>query len=433
MLEGTKRRRSMRIASSFKRRSRPRERRAAAGWACVWIASFSFGCFFELEDVALPGIGGGGSGGIDDSAGTGGTSVGGTPIAGAGGSAGAVVCGVGQKDCGGGCVPISTDNGCGRATCTPCTALPHASVSCNVDTGNCQLEACDIGFADCDADSSAAAYTGQAGPNGCEYPFELTAGELRDATTTPLDVPLVNNIDIRDGSRNDWTGVPTYPLLATCDNCVDDALPPVIAQNELPSRRDLDAYFRVAWNQDFFYVLGDVYDSRLFTDGASLMLGQCQNGAPCEDGLQLFVDGRNDRASKPQYDNTDLRMFLGTSEKVLRFSGTPPNTNSSILDLDLKATVHKAACYRIEAKISWAFIVVPNGQAVPNLFPPAVGQEYGFDLAVNDWRPGASDETPRRESQLFWVSPAPDYRQVTTGFGPMRLSQGASGAGEVPQ
>jgi cellulose/xylan binding protein with CBM9 domain len=433
MLEGTKRRRSMRIASSFKRRSRPRERRAAAGWACAWAASFSFGCFFELEDVALTGIGGGGSGGIDEGAGTGGTAIGGAPIGGSGGSAGAVVCGAGQKDCGNGCEPFSKENGCGRATCTPCAALPQATVSCNVDTGNCQLEACNVGFADCDADStSAGTYTGDPGRNGCEYPFGIVAGELREATVSPLDVPLASNIDIRDGSRNDWTGVPTYPLLATCDNCVDDALPPVIAQNEVPSRRDLDAWFRVAWDQNFFYVLGDVYDSGLFTEGASLM-GQCQNGAPCEDGLQIFVDGRNDRASSPQYSNTDLRLFLGTSEKALRISGTPPNS-SSPGDLDFKATLHGAACYRIEAKISWAFIVVPsNLQPIPNLFPPAVGQEYGFDLAVNDWRPGAPDETARRESQLFWVSPAPDYRQSTAGLGPMRLAEGASGAGGAPQ
>jgi hypothetical protein len=425
MLEGTKRRRSMRIASTFKRRSHPRERLAAAGWACAWVASFSFGCFFELEDVALSGFGGGGGSGGIDVAGTGGTSIGGTPIGGTGGT-GAVVCGTGLKDCGSGCVPISKDNGCGRDTCTPCGALQVASVSCNTDTGNCQLDACAPGFADCDADTND--YTGDPGSNGCEYSFAPT-GEFGNPTLRPLHVPLAN-IDISDGSRNDWTGVPTYPLIATCDNCVDDALPPVIAQNEVPPRRDLEAYFRVAWDQNFFYVLGDVYDSRLFTDGASLMLGQCQNGAPCEDGLQLFIDGRNDRASKPQYDNTDLRIFLGTSGQAYRISGAQAGAG----ELDVKATVHEAACYRIEAQISWAFIVVPpNLEPIANLFPPAVGQEYGFDIAVNDWDPGVSDETPRRESQLFWVSPAPDYRNSTVGFGPMRLTEGASGAGGGPQ
>jgi hypothetical protein len=238
-----------------------------------------------------------------------------------------------------------------------------------------------------------------------------------------LEVPLATSISIADQSRDDWAGVPAYPLVATCDNCVDDALPDVTAKNEVPLRSDLDAYFRVAWDQDFFYVLGDVFDSSLVANGAENANGQCQNGALCEDALTIFFDGRNDRALNSRYDIDDSRVFLGLGGKAFRVSGAPVQTQ----DVDLKAVQHGPACYRIEAQFSWNFIVGVQGNAseLAGQFPPAVDQQYGFDISVNDWDPGVSDPTPKRESQLFWVNPGAEYQRVTSGFGPIRLTAAA--------
>ncbi len=393
------------------------------------LASASLGCFFELDELVPPlsGVGGGGTGG-DAASGAGGSSLGGeAPVGGSGGSPVDPQCPPNQKECGSGCVPFAVENGCSDPTCTPCAPLSNATLTCNTDSGACQLAECAAGFADCNADT--AAYTGQAGSDGCEYPFGPN-GELRE-TPALLEVPLTDiAIDIGDGERGDWTGIPAYPLLATCNNCVDQSLPEVTAKNEVPPRRDLEAYFRVAWDQDFFYVLGDVSDSALFADGLSLGDGQCQNGALCEDGLAVFFDGRNNRAESPQPSTDDLYVYVSLGGKAFRVSGAPVRTQ----DLDFKATAHGAACYRLEAKFAWSYVTgVQNGQPVDGQFPPAVGQEYGFDVSVNDWDPSVSDQTPRRESQLFWVNPGNGYQQDTSNFGPIRLTDAVPAAPTGPQ
>jgi hypothetical protein len=200
----------------------------------------------------------------------------------------------------------------------------------------------------------------------------------------------------------------------------------VTAKNEVPSRRDLDAYFRVAWDDDFLYVLGDVFDQQLFRDGQTLSDGRCQGGALCEDAFTVFIDGHDDRAEQPSYGNDDLRVFLALggdetsplSRKAFRVSGAPIVPGQ----VDLKATVHAPACYRIEAQFAWSYITaVPNGQTLEGLFPPQEGFEYGFDMSVNDWDLSVSEEKPQRESQLFWVSPGDQYQHVTSGFRPLRL------------
>ena len=75
-----------------------------------------------------------------------------------GGSAGAPpglhLCPSGQKRCSaqGPCVPMTVENGCGSEECVPCTTPLEARVSCNTDTWECRVDACNPGYADCDGD-----------------------------------------------------------------------------------------------------------------------------------------------------------------------------------------------------------------------------------------------------------------------------------------
>lgn len=410
----------MRFASLFQRRTESRGARAAALCAGVGAGLFWAGCFFELADVTLPGTGGAGNGGVPVFSGAGGEAGAGAPTGGLGGAGSPSSCMPGFKDCGAGCEPFSVANGCAAASCTPCAALPQASLACDADSGQCEVAECAAGFADCDGDTLS--YSGEAGGNGCEYAL----APAEDARPAPdlLEVPLAD-IDIADGERNDWAGVPAYPLLETCDNCSDPSLPDVTAKNEVPPRDDLEAFFRVAWDADFFFVLGDVFDANLVSDGAARNDGRCQNGALCEDALTIFVDGRNDRATSSSYNIDDFQLYLGLAGKAFRVSGAPVSSEQ----VDFKVTPVGAACYRVEAQLSWDFMTgVTDGTPVL----PEVGQELGFDISVNDWDPGVSDETPRRESQLFWIDPGDGYHQETTGFGPMRLVETVSPA-EPPQ
>ncbi|HWO12316.1 MAG TPA: sugar-binding protein, partial [Polyangiaceae bacterium] len=388
----------MRIASRFQRRRGPGRPLGPVLAACAWGLAFSFGCFFELDDLVIPPAGGSGGGGVGGLSGIGGGSPpGGDGGAGeGGGGAPSVICGSGTKDCGAGCVPFDVSNGCGSLGCTPCAQPPHATLSCNTDTGACQIDACESGYADCDGDGSA--YTGEVAGNGCEYSFG-PGGEVRPAPDL-LEVPRAD-IDIGDSGRDDWSGVPAYPLIEACTNCFDNTMPEVTARNEVPSRRDLDAYFRVAWDNDFLYVLGDVFDSTLFQGGDVLSQadGRCQGGALCEDAFTVFIDGHNNRTVQSGYGNDDKRVFLSLSGKKFRVSGQPIGSG----EVDLKVTQHAPACYRIEAQYVWSYVVdVQGGQTLPGLFPPEPGFEYGFDLSINDWDLSVSDNTPQRETELFW-------------------------------
>lgn len=392
--------------------------------AALLCGALSPGCFFELPELQdeFEGIGGvAGSVGSSPAGFGGGIMAAGGSIGG-GGNGGVSPCPLGQKDCGAGCVAFARENGCGDPSCTPCAVPPQATVSCNGDTNLCQVSGCDLGFADCDGLSN----------NGCEYSF-APGNVLVPVAPELIEVPLVTSIDIGDESRDDWAGVPAYPLLATCveENCVDDALPPVIAKNEVPLRSDLEAYFRVAWDQDFFYVLGDVFDGALVDTGDQTGEGICQNGALCEDAFTLFFDGRNNRSVSSGYSIDDSRVFLGLGGKAYRVSGAPVQADQ----VDLRADPHAPFCYRIEARFSWTFIVGVQGNAseLAGHFPPLPGQEYGFDISVNDWDPGVSDPKARRESQLFWRSPGPNYQNTTSGFGPIRLSDSPLAVEQVPE
>lgn len=408
------------MAHNSQRRQQARSPRPRTAWRASLPSLFLLGCIFELGDLQdLPGgIGGSGTGGVGAS-GVGGSSV---PPGGSfnGGSAGASVspdgCPEGQKRCNtGACLPIALETGCQSAVCQPCAKPANASVSCSADTGLCQVDGCDVGFADCNGDLNG--YTGTVSGDGCEYQF---GADLRSFTEV-LDVPFAR-IDIADGGRGDWGNIPAYSLDATCDNCVDDRLPEVTAQNEAPSKRDLDGYFRVAWDGDFFYVLGEVFDDQLFADGLSLMDGRCgNNGAMCEDAFTVFIDGRNDRLTpgKNAYQNDDIRVFLGLSGAAFR----PSAQEVVAQQVDLRRSLIGASCYQVEAQFDWEFIAATqNQQAVSGIFPPANGQEYGFDVSLNDWDLAISEEKPQRQSQMFWLSPGADYNRLTTGFARMKLS-----------
>jgi hypothetical protein len=410
----------MRIASPSKLRRRPRVR-STLGARAVWPILLVLGCFFELEPLAeLPGVGGvgGAAGSFSGAAGDGG--LGGGGKAGAGGTSGGPECGPDQKLCQGGELAgqcrsnTAVEFGCGDSLCRPCNVPANTIVGCNVDSRSCEVQRCAPGFADCDGD--VINDVGEIAGNGCEYSF----GTIQVAATT-IDVPFAS-ITLEDGGeRGDWGAIPAYALKAPCQDCLDSSLPEATAPNSIPVPRDLDAYFRVAWDRDFFYVLGEAFDNSLFENGQSVQDGRCQTGAPCEDGFTVFLDGRNDRQTQPSFRSDDIRVFLAASGKTFRPEQAPLGTGEVT---SLGVPIGGAElCYRVEAKFDWQFIAATQGaQPVDAIFPPENGQQYGFDFSVNDWDPVVSSpDVFERQSQLFWLSPGTNYNHNTSGFGAMKL------------
>lgn len=273
------------------------------------------------------------------------------------------------------------------------------------DNGQCVVLECPQDFADCDGLAN----------NGCEYSLGPVA-----ATVDSLDVPFREILV--DGRGDDWSSLPAYRFDRVCADCGEDNnTPPIAADSTVPPRGDLDARFRVAWDRDFFYVFLEAYDDHPFDEGAPG--DRCQHGAECEDSLQVFFDGRNDRLLNDQgYGFDNQRLFLGLSDRF----AAPAQGAPLVGDVEIVTGRQGTQCYRLEAKIDWSYITATRGGgSAPGQFPPKAGQSYGFDIAMNDWDPAISDAARiERQSQIFWVDPGPQYFNKPTGIGPMTLSGG---------
>lgn len=425
----------MRIALRFQRSGRESERRRRTFAAGVWGGLISAGCFFELEPLAEPdgGLGGGGSFTVG---GQGGGPFGGDSGVGAGGSEVLPGCNEsGLKLCDGVCVPAGPDNGCSDPTCTPCARLPNsAAPSCGIDSGRCQITSCEDGYADCDGDltsyNAGQAVDPVAAAAGCEYSF----GEIA-SSSQPLSVPRAQ-IRLDDNSRDDWSGIPAYRLEQTCVDCRDgQTVFEPIAQNEAPPRTDLNAYFRVAWDGNFFYVLAEAFDDNVFKAGSTIDNGGCRTngdyvpGPVCEDAFAVYFDGAPEPGGNIG-DNDVHRIFLGTSgEAFLPSQGQPPRGT-----IGLRVVQPGPHCYRMEAQLPWTLLVSNQGQPVAGKFPPAPEQTYGFDIAVSDWDESLSDASSfERQSQLFWNERAPRslLHPSILGVGSIILEDHANG--QTPQ
>jgi hypothetical protein len=85
-------------------------------------------------------------------------------------------------------------------------------------------------------------------------------------------------------------------------------------------------------------------------------------------------------------------------------------------------------CYRIEAQISWRYIVGFEGDSAQGQFPPAPRLDYGFDISFNDWDPalgGAEPVVPEHQNQVFWVDPGDEWWFRSQGFGGIELLDGS--------
>lgn len=388
--------------------------RGARTWFAVPVLLLSGSCFFGLAPLDGTGIGGasgiGNFGGGVPSGGSSGTLGGST----AGGAAGRDDgCPPEQKLCGDVCRPTTKEFGCESSSCEPCGQAAHAVVDCQ--EGQCAVLNCESGFADCNGDTINS--VGVIAGNGCEYPL----GDPSPTVAT-LSVPFAH-IQV-DGKRDDWNLVPAYAFEKVCKNCKDEQTKPVSADSSVPPRTDLDARFRVAWDDDKFYVLVEAFDNQLYDTGVPGN-GCQQTGASCEDGAQVFFLGREDRTHG--YFNDNQRVFLGLSGSF----AAPGQGAPAAGDVEIQTEPQGSLCYRIEAQVDWAYITntKSNPGSAPGHFPPAANQSYGFDIALNDWDAPISDPSGiQRQSQIFWSEPGTDLVK-TEGLGTMTLV-GGSDAGQ---
>ncbi len=155
--------------------------------------------------------------------------------------------------------------------------------------------------------------------------------------------------------------------------------PAIVFGGTIANQADLDASFQFAWDDNYLYAYGKITDDILINDSP---------GVYNDDGVELFIDGGNEKATT--YDINDHQlMFRYNDPNAYQFPGAI--VNPAGVDFVMVPT---SVGYNIEIRISWAFIGIPS---ISN------GGKIGFDFHIND-----DDDGGNRDKLLSWV----DYQDL---------------------
>ena len=343
---------------------------ARRAWiALVAAAAYVPACFFELAavveetDSGLNGAGGG-SGGM----------------------------GAGGSDSGGGSGDASVDASCA------CPDLQNAAETCAADA--CAIASCDDGFGDCNGVVDDGCETDFAG-----WPSEPPSSDLLEVNRFEVD-PIV------DGIGAEWVGVGRQAVAVRCGECTTQEYPLEKPSGVLAQPEDFTAVFRVGWTSSFLYAFVEVRDDD-FVDTPSLDRDGVLRPA-LQDAIELLLDGNNSGAvdgGSGGYDENDRQLFFGLNGSAEDpTEPVPPNATPRAFTV-----VQGRGCYTAEIALDWGYIKVGSTSLVIE------GDQFGFDLAVNDWDRGSADAGAQFESQLFWKSPGDSYWIDNRGFGTIIL------------
>jgi hypothetical protein len=284
-------------------------------------------------------------------------------------------------------------------------------MGCSAD-GECRVESCAPAFVDCNGDALGKSGAELAGSNGCERRF----GVLADGAQ-PLRVPEATmNVD---GQPEDWNTYGIYAAAQGCADCsdeTDDKTDRLLSPASAPRPDDLIGYFRISWDSSNLFLLAEAYDDHVIAKDGD---------ATHEDGVVLLFDGLNNRASSPGYGNDDNRIYIGVNGAHQGFN-RPLQAGQLV---PVTSQDDGPFCYRIEAQISWRYIVGFEGSSAMGQFPPVEGNSYGFDLSFNDWDPapgGAEPVVNEHQNQSWWIDPGDAWWRLSQGFGSITLQAGGS-------
>jgi hypothetical protein len=346
---------------------------------CAWtvlaitIASAP-GCFVTIADPAVD-------------------STGGRPTAGAGGGAhsgGTTASGGAGSDAAAGAGAGGTRGDAGIKVCGVC-ALAHVKTH-GCSDGGCMIVECESGFVDCDGRPD----------NGCEIDFHVETGDAMSGAVAAKLTPEL------DGDGAEWSGLRAYSMRLPCTDCLGTQPGGQNGERilgEPADSTDLNATFRVAWDEAALYVFAQVHDDQIVAWEASNLERQ--------DGVELLLNGDLNDVNN-QYSPDVHHLFVGALAPA---NANVVERNQQLQAGDTRAATQVAArCYSVEMSLSWPYVM----GRVPHT--PVAGELHGFTIAVNDWdSPPLTSDPPVRQTQYFWVVPGKNYSYETTGFGVVTL------------
>ncbi len=217
-------------------------------------------------------------------------------------------------------------------------------------------------------------YVTQTGP-ACESP----RAEIIVTVTDAVLVDRVGTAPVIDGTiDNLWGNITGYELANQI-------------QGNISNDDDLSATFKLVWDNDYFYVLGEITDDALVND----------NGAVYQDdAVEIYFDFGNDKATA--YANNDFQFTFRWEDNAINVS--PAQNSSAGVDFAMESS---STGYVFELRMPWNTL---GGT-------PEVGQLHGFDFQLND-----DDNGGARDGKLSWNAATDDAWENPSIFGTVILS-----------
>ncbi len=228
----------------------------------------------------------------------------------------------------------------------------------------------------------------------CDDNDPTTFPDLEDGNCNCVGTPISNTNNticktlappILDGQNDDWQTDTTYQL----SNFLEGGI---------VSPGDLKAEFQVTYDDNYLYIFGKITDEVLLNDSPS---------AWQDDGLELYLDGGNEKSST--YDANDHQLVFGVNETYIYYPSGPADNPVGVEMMQ----VVTADGYQMEISVAWSFIGV-------NL---SDGQSLGIDIHVND-----DDTSGGRDAKLSWNATVDNSWLDASTFGTMELSDDCPGA-----
>ena len=229
-------------------------------------------------------------------------------------------------------------------------------------------------------------------------PNVVTATPTDDGPTKTSTVAATNTAQSIRGGQ--WVYAKKMSTAPTLDSVWDEwegtkypATYVVYGASEWTNSEDLEASFRVAWDNDYLYIAVKVFDDRYIQDatGMDIYLG---------DSLEILLDTNLYGDSGTAYLSGDDYQ-IGISPGKIDIDGDKevfrwfPSGSAGGISGAKVASSEGEGVYRVEAAIPWSAFGVS----------PAAGKQFGFGLSVSD------NDNPGEKLQQTMVSNLP-YRSL---------------------
>lgn len=224
--------------------------------------------------------------------------------------------------------------------------------------------------------------------NGCESSRATIKVVVGNATNAINVERAEKPIQIDGNIDNDWNSVEGHAI----ENKI---------QGAISGSNDLSGVFKLLWDANNLYVLGDITDDIKKKDSPEVYN---------DDAVEIYLDFGNKKANT--YSNSSDAQYTFRWDDNTIATNTSGSASTSGIVFKMKASTKG---YVFEAKIPWAVV---GGSGQKNTL-------HGFDFHVND-----DDDGGERDGKLAWFASLDEAWKNPSLFGSIKLLNVVSAASD---